>query len=92
MMLWGCLSWSISPIVQNYLIRSAPNQADVSIGINVSAMHLGVALGAGLGGLVVENGALLRTPWVGSALVAVAFCLAWVSTRTASSARTQSAH
>ncbi len=65
---------------------------NICIGINVSAMHLGVALGAGLGGLLVENGALLRTPWVGSALVAVAFCLAWVSTRTASSARTQSAH
>ncbi|MFM0206187.1 MFS transporter [Paraburkholderia sediminicola] len=87
MMLWGCLSWSISPIVQNYLIRSAPDQADVSIGINVSAMHFGVALGAGLGGLLVDKGALLRTPWVGSAVVAVAFCLAWVSTRTASSAR-----
>ncbi|CAE6818205.1 hypothetical protein R75483_06122 [Paraburkholderia domus] len=55
MMLWGCLSWSISPIVQNYLIRSAPDQADVSIGINVSAMHLGVALGAGLGGLLVDS-------------------------------------
>ena len=79
------LSWSISPIVQNYLIRSAPDQADVSIGINVSAMHLGVALG----GLLVDNGELLRTPWVGSAVVAVAFCLAWASTRTASSARIQ---
>ncbi|MGQ7932922.1 MFS transporter [Paraburkholderia sp. D1E] len=84
MMLWGCLSWSISPIVQNYLIRSAPDQADVSIGINVSAMHLGVALGAGLGGLLVDNGALLSTPWAGCGVVAIALCLAWRSTRTAS--------
>ncbi|MGH8780047.1 MFS transporter [Paraburkholderia sp.] len=83
MMVWGCISWSISPIVQNYLIRSAPGAADANVGINVSAMHLGVALGAGAGGLLVERGALLATPWAGCAIVALALVLAWVSTRTA---------
>lgn len=83
MMVWGCISWSISPIVQNYLIRSAPGAADANVGINVSAMHLGVALGAGAGGVLVERGALLATPWAGCAIVALALMLAWVSTRTA---------
>ena len=81
MMIWGCLSWSISPIAQNYLIRSAPAAADANVGINVSAMHLGVALGSGFGGLLVERGALLATPWAGSGLVALALCFAWRSTR-----------
>ena len=35
----GGISWSISPIVQNYLIHTAPSLADASVGINVSAMH-----------------------------------------------------
>ncbi|MDR3101567.1 MAG: MFS transporter, partial [Paraburkholderia sp.] len=72
MMLWACISWSISPIVQSYLIRTAPELADTSVGFNVSAMHVGVALGSAFGGVLVERGALLATPWAGSALVAVA--------------------
>ncbi|HKU00206.1 MAG TPA: MFS transporter [Paraburkholderia sp.] len=72
LMLWACISWSISPIVQNYLIRTAPELADTSVGFNVSAMHVGVALGSAFGGVLVERGALLATPWAGSALVAVA--------------------
>ncbi|WP_396330940.1 MFS transporter [Burkholderia anthina] len=79
MMLWGCISWSISPIVQNYLIHAAPSLADASVGINVSAMHAGVALGSAFGGVLVERGALLVTPWAGCALVAIALGCACVS-------------
>lgn len=81
MMLWASLSWSISPIVQNYLIYSAPDRVDASLGINVSAMHLGVALGAGLGGLLVGVGGLLLAPWAGAGVVAVALLLAITSSR-----------
>lgn len=79
MMLWGCISWSISPIVQNALIHADPTLADASVGINVSAMHAGVALGSVLGGMLVERGALLVTPWAGCALVAIALGCACVS-------------
>ncbi|MFJ4290844.1 MFS transporter [Cupriavidus sp. NPDC089707] len=81
MMVWGAISWSISPIVQNYLVRHAPGPADARVGINVAAMHVGVALGAGIGGLMVERGALAGTPWLGSAMVALAFGLALASVR-----------
>ncbi|VWD01742.1 MFS transporter [Burkholderia lata] len=76
MMLWGGISWSISPIVQNYLIHTAPTLADASVGINVSAMHAGVAVGSALGGVLVERNALLVTPWAGCGLVAVALACA----------------
>ncbi|WP_455731769.1 MFS transporter, partial [Burkholderia stabilis] len=79
MMLWGGISWSISPIVQNYLIQAAPSLADASVGINVSAMHAGVALGSALGGVLVERDALLDTPWAGCGLVAVALACACVA-------------
>lgn len=68
MMLWGALSWAISPIAQSHLIHAAPALADASVGINVSAMHAGVALGAAFGGVLVERGALLLAPWAGCAL------------------------
>ncbi|MBN3797647.1 MFS transporter, partial [Burkholderia sp. Ac-20392] len=79
MMLWGGISWSISPIVQNYLIHTAPTLADASVGINVSAMHAGVALGSALGGVLVERDALRVTPWAGCGLVAVALACACVA-------------
>ncbi|AXF23919.1 MFS transporter [Burkholderia pyrrocinia] len=79
MMLWGGISWSISPIVQNYLIHTAPSLADASVGINVSAMHAGVALGSALGGVLVGHDALRVTPWAGCLLVAVALACACVA-------------
>ena len=69
MMFWGGLSWTISPIVQNYLIHSDPENAGVSIGVNNSAMHLGVALGALIGGLVVKFSSVSWTPWIGVLVV-----------------------
>ncbi|VVE26835.1 MFS transporter [Pandoraea anhela] len=81
MMVWGSLSWSISPVVQNFLIRTAPQDADANVGVNVAAMHVGVALGAGAGGALVDAGALAFTPWAGCALVALAIVCAWGATR-----------
>lgn len=81
LMVWGAISWSVSPIVQNFLVRQAPADADARIGINVAAMHVGVAAGAGVGGVMVDRGALLQTPWLGSAMVALAFGLALAAVR-----------
>ncbi|SPC17467.1 MFS transporter [Cupriavidus taiwanensis] len=81
LMVWGAISWSVSPIVQNFLVRQSPADADARIGINVAAMHVGVAVGAGLGGVMVDRGALLQTPWLGSAMVALAFGLALAAVR-----------
>ncbi|MFE3189965.1 MFS transporter [Nocardia sp. NPDC059240] len=81
MMLWGAVSWSVSPIVQNYLINAGPAVADTTVAVNVSAMHVGVALGSALGGVLVGAGALRATPWAGCALVAAALVCAVVSVR-----------
>lgn len=79
MMIWSSLSWSISPTVQSYLISSAPADSEVNIGLNTSAMHLGVALGAACGGLVIAWKSLSVTPWVGAAVSAVALLFALLS-------------
>lgn len=81
MMLWGGLSWTISPIVQNYLIHSDPANAGVSIGVNNSSMHLGVALGALIGGLVVKFSSVSWAPWIGVLVVFLSVLCALYSTR-----------
>jgi DHA1 family purine base/nucleoside efflux pump-like MFS transporter len=79
MMIWSSLSWSISPTVQSYLIGSAPADSEVNIGLNTSAMHLGVALGAACGGVVIAWQSLAATPWFGAALSAAALSCACFS-------------
>lgn len=81
MMLWACLSWTITPAVQNYLIQSDRKNADVSVSLNLSAMHVGVALGTAVGGFVVSYGSLDATPWVGCGIVLLAIAAAIFSTR-----------
>lgn len=51
MMVWGCISWMISPVVQSFLMTTGPDTAEAGVGLNLSAMHVGVALGTAVGRL-----------------------------------------
>jgi DHA1 family purine base/nucleoside efflux pump-like MFS transporter len=77
--LWMALSWTISPVVQNYLLHTAPGSGEANVGINTSAMHLGVALGAALGGVVIAKSSLEITPLVGALVTASALAAACLS-------------
>jgi MFS family permease len=52
----------------------------VASGLNIAAFNIGIALGASLGGLVVEHIGLMHTPWLG-ALVVVGAALTALSGR-----------
>ncbi|KOO40312.1 MFS transporter [Priestia koreensis] len=53
--LYGALVWALSPAVQNYLTKEAPESSDIQIGLNTSFLHLGVALGSGFGGIIINH-------------------------------------
>ena len=72
MAVWACISWMISPVVQSFLISTDPATAEAGIGLNLSAMHIGVALGTAAGGLVLERTSLQALPWAGCILVGLA--------------------
>ncbi|SQH74107.1 putative Major facilitator superfamily transporter [Shewanella benthica] len=76
---WAAASWSISPVVQSYLIGLARSPSDVVIGVNTSAMHLGVALGATVGGRLLISEDLSSLPWGAIGLVLPALVLALLS-------------
>ncbi len=81
LMIWACLSWMISPVVQSFLITTDPATAEAGVGINLSAMHVGVALGTVIGGLALEYISLQALPWTGSILVALSLLCALNASR-----------
>lgn len=74
--IYGALVWSLSPAVQNYIVKSDPVSSDIQIGLNTSFLHLGVALGSGFGGLLINNYPVTTNTWVGSIMVILALILA----------------
>lgn len=79
LMVWSTVSWMISPAVQSYLLASDPTSGSAGVALNTSAMHLGVALGAALGGAVISLAGIAWTPWVGLSLVALSVLCAALS-------------
>jgi multidrug resistance protein len=76
----GFLSFANVPGLQLYVVQMAkehrPGAVDVASALNIAAFNLGIALGAWLGGLVVESPmGLAATPWIGGILVAGALLL-----------------
>ena len=76
----GFLSFANVPGLQLYVVQLAkrhrPGAVDVASALNIAAFNLGIAVGAWLGGLVVDSPlGLIATPWVGAILVAAAVLL-----------------
>ena len=80
----GFLQSANVPGLQLYVVKLAkehrPGAVDVASALNIAAFNLGIALGAWLGGMVVESQlGLISTPWVGAILVAGALGLTVLS-------------
>lgn len=76
MFVWGVTGWGFVPIQQYRLIGFAPNRAPLALSLNASAMYLGIALGAVVGG--VATAASPRLLWAastGAAVVALALAV-----------------
>ncbi|WP_239614594.1 MFS transporter [Cohnella mopanensis] len=68
------------PAIQTYFIQQAPQSSNLVLGLNTSVLHLGVAAGAGIGGLAVDaTSTVLNNPWVASGAAAISLVMAIVS-------------
>jgi len=79
MLVWSALSWSISPSMQSYLIKSAPESANIQQSLNSSATHVGIAVGSAVGGIVIESSSVYYNAWVGVIFVILALASAVTS-------------
>jgi DHA1 family purine base/nucleoside efflux pump-like MFS transporter len=92
MVVWSALSWAISPAQQNYLIQTSPRTADILLGLNTSVLHVGIALGSAVGGIVIEKASVQYNAWVGACFVLVSLgCAVFSITRPGSEKTTADA-
>lgn len=77
MMLWGGLSWALTPALQSYLITSSPEHAEVQQGFNSSAIQIGISLGSAIGGIALglTQSTIVLAP-LGAVLVLLALACA----------------
>lgn len=64
MFLWGAVGWMFPPAQTSRIVHHAPELAQISLSLNVSALYVGVALGSIVGGEVLRLGSALDLGWV----------------------------
>ncbi|SFK76649.1 MFS transporter, DHA1 family, purine base/nucleoside efflux pump [Paenibacillus sp. 1_12] len=75
------LSMFISgPAIQTYFIQQAPQSSGLVLSINTSIVHLGLAAGAGTGGVLINTtSTVFYNPWMASFIVMLGLAAAFVS-------------
>lgn len=79
LVIWGMMSWSITPALQTYLIEIAPETAQIQQSLNNSALHFGIAFGSFVGGVMIEKTSVLYNSVAGGFLILIALATAAIS-------------
>ncbi|MCY9659957.1 MFS transporter [Paenibacillus chondroitinus] len=76
LVLWSLSLWSSGPTQQVNLVSQAPEASSIMISLYSSTQQLSMAIGAGLGGIVLKSMPISSVVWFGALGVAIAGILA----------------
>ncbi|THE13036.1 MFS transporter [Bacillus timonensis] len=93
LIVWGILSWAISPAMQSYLIEIAPDSSEIQQSLNNSSLHLGVAVGSVIGAGIVDTLSVNVNPYAAGIFIILSFItvILSVNSRKKNTYRTRSA-
>ncbi|RSS85640.1 MFS transporter [Streptomyces sp. WAC05292] len=69
LVLWGLAFGGVSVSLQTWMLKYAPDSMEAASALWVSVFNLSIALGALVGGLVVDNIELTTVAWIGGGVV-----------------------
>jgi len=82
--LWGALSWALTPPLQNYLIQADPQSSDIQQSLNTAALQIGISIGSAVGGAMFAwTGSVMHLASFGTILVLCALACAIFSIKRA---------
>lgn len=84
LILWSFAAWTSAPAQQFNLVSLVPESSGVMLSLNSSMMQLAMAVGAGIGGLIVNRISLASITWFGALGVLIAIIAAFVLSSMAS--------
>ena len=88
----GAFAFMSVPGLQVYVVQLAekhvPTAVDVASALNIAAFNVGIAIGAFVGGLIVDSIGLIHTPWIGGIMVLGAVLLTFISSALEKKTRT----
>lgn len=68
---WNFVQWSTNPAIQYALIHINPKASELALSLNMSALNIGIGLGAMIGGIIIENNGLLYAPFISAVMVII---------------------
>ncbi|MFD1706034.1 MFS transporter [Siminovitchia sediminis] len=78
--IWNLVMWATNPAIQAALIHAEPASGDLALSLNMSALNIGIGLGALFGGTVVHSGQLYAAPLITAVITIIAlYLLKWVN-------------
>lgn len=78
LILWSFAAWSSAPAQQFNLVSLVPESSGVMLSLNSSMMQLAMAVGAGIGGLIVNRVSLASITWFGALGVLIAIIAVFI--------------
>jgi MFS transporter, DHA1 family, inner membrane transport protein len=79
--LWGFGTFASNSLQQSRLVQLAPVLASATVALNTSVVYLGQAIGSGIGGAIIKNGASITMPIIGVTLVTIALATSLFATQ-----------
>ena len=79
LIIWGVMSWALSPAMQSFLIEASPDTSDIQQSLNNSSLHFGIAFGSFIGGIVIEQTSVVHNATIGGILVLLSLATAVIS-------------
>lgn len=81
LLVWGVVSWAITPPIQSHLFAIAPETSDIQQSLNNAALQLGIAFGTLFGSFIIETSSIEHIAHFGIVFVVLSFGAALITMR-----------